>query len=183
AAKSFASDSTTSTRCATPAASARSRAAATNSGLCSTLVIRQPNSRASSTAGPPRPPPMSSIRDPSRRPTASPSSRIFSGLVGFWSSWRDSTTPYHTPSAEPSQELVVAHTAPPVGLHLDRNELSVLQPRAPDRDRPPVQLASGADVRREGADPIEQLLRRSVPIELAVLRADLVGVRRALLGL
>ena len=49
--------------------------------------------------------------------------------------------------------------------------------------RPAVDLAPRADVRRERPDPVDELLRRARPVELAVGRADLLRVRRALLRL
>ena len=61
----------------------RSRAGATNSGARSTHVIRQPNSSASTSAGPPFPDAMSRTCESGPRPSRSPSSRILSALVGF----------------------------------------------------------------------------------------------------
>ena len=66
---------------------------------------------------------------------------------------------------------------PPSGLHLDRDELAVLEPRLPDRHAPAVQLAARADVRRERPDPVQALLRPR-EVELAVGRLDLGRVGR-----
>src|SRR5918911_246685 len=43
--------------------------------------------------------------------------------------------------------------------------------------RPPWDGASRSNVRRERPDPVVDLLRRARPVELAVGRADLLGVR------
>ena len=79
---------------------------------------------------------------------------------------------------------------PPSRLHLEqldaaRDEQRVLARRAArarraggGRDEP-----ARADVRRERADVVEDLLRRPRPVELAVGGGDLLGVRRALLRL
>ena len=43
-----------------------------------------------------------------------------------------------------------------------------------------MQLGARADVRREGTDAVEELLRRAAPVEHAVVRPDLLGVGHAL---
>jgi len=46
-----------------------------------------------------------------------------------------------------------------------------------------VQLRPRADVRRKRSNPVEELLRRPAPVELAVSRTDLLRVRHALFAL
>ena len=53
----------------------------------------------------------------------------------------------------PSEELLVAHAALALGLHLLGDQLTVLETRAPDRDPAPVQGRPGADMGRERPDP------------------------------
>src|SRR4051812_50022131 len=76
-------------------------------------------------------------------------------------------------SPQPAQERLVVHSLAAVRLHLDGHELAVLDPRTPDRHGPPMQLAARADVRRERADPVQQLLRRGGPRALPGPRAGL----------
>src|SRR5262249_35741027 len=78
-----------------PASRTRRRAASSNSSARSTQVIRQPNAPARTSAGPARPDPRSSTSDAGPSPSRSPSSRIFSRLVGFWRSWPLSTTAWY----------------------------------------------------------------------------------------
>src|SRR5205807_6318131 len=83
-------------------------------------------------------------------------------------------------SLQAAQELVVAHSSPPLRLHLDRHEAAVLEACLPDGDAAAVELAARADVRRESPDPVQKLLRWARPVELAVGGGELLGVRRAL---
>ena len=78
---------------------------------------------------------------------------------------------------EAAQKVLVRHALAAFGLHLLRHELAVLEPRAPDRDRPPVQLAARTDVRRERADPV-QALDGTREVEHAVVGLDLRRIAR-----
>ena len=66
---------------------------------------------------------------------------------------------------------------PPSGCTSSGTSSPVLEPRAPDRDRPSVQLAARPDVRRERANPV-QALDRTGEVEQAVVGLDLRGVGR-----
>ena len=61
---------------------------------------------------------------------------------------------------------------PPSGCTSTGIEPAVLEPRLPDREPAAVQLAAGADVRRQSPDPVQALLRPG-EVELAVGRLDL----------
>ena len=119
-----------------PAAATRCRAVATNSGARSTHVSRQPNVPARMTRRP-----AAARGDVERRvsqeprPSRSPSRRIFSALVGFWSSCSASTTACHQSSSAPPQVRVVRHAPAAGGLHLDRLERAVIPHARPPDDQ------------------------------------------------
>src|SRR5215204_2721308 len=79
--------------------------------------------------------------------------------------------------AEATLELVQRHAPAALRLHLEDLEPVVVEPRAPDDHRAAMQLSARANVRRERPDPVVQLFRRPGPVEQAVLRSDLLGVR------
>src|SRR5262249_25363709 len=81
-----------------------------------------------------------------------------------------------------AEELRVGHALPSFRLHLERDERTVVEPRAPDEHAAALERRPGADVRRERAYPAPGV-DRVVEVELAVGRADLLGVRHAFLGL
>src|SRR5439155_11505366 len=87
------------------------------------------------------------------------------------------------PSTEASQVLLVRHSASAGRLYLEQLDAAVRETRTPDDQLASVHDAACADVRRERANAVVDLLRRTRPVELAVRRRDLLGVRHALLGL
>jgi len=82
-----------------------------------------------------------------------------------------------------AQKFVVRHLATALRLHLQQLQPAVDETRAPDDRRPSLDHASRPDVRREGANPVVQLLRRPRPVELSIGRPDLLGIGDAVLGL
>src|SRR5689334_1713513 len=75
---------------------------------------------------------------------------------------------------------VVCHPPAAGGLHFERLERTALA----DARLPDEQVSKPrADVRREGADAVHELLRRRARVELAIGRRDFLRVRHAILGL
>src|SRR6266516_3541632 len=86
-------------------------------------------------------------------------------------------------SLQAAQELVVAHPTTSFGLDFQEPQLSVRYLRAPDDHATSVQLRLRADMRRERAASVVQLLGRAAEVEPAVFRGQLLGVGDAVLRL
>ncbi len=93
-------------------------------------------------------------------------------------------------STQAPEVLLAAHAATALRLHLEQLEPSGHERGArfgrscpPHDEHSTVDHALRANMRRERPDPVQQLRRRTVPIELAVGWAEPLCIRGALLGL